>query len=334
MVSSEVSVARFMDVSVPRLNAGMPLSLAVQVLAQATASCVIVVNEEAPVGILTEADCVRLFAEGLAGRGFDSVCLREVMSERPFTVQRQHPIEQALSVARNAGVRHLPVTDDRGHCVGVLERDMVLQSLMDEGSGTASGRGAVEEKLQALIDANNQLQEASLEDPLTGAGNRRAMTVDLKYADRLKGRYGNDYSVLLLDVDFFKKYNDHYGHAAGDEVLRQVAKALQGAIRDCDRLFRYGGEEFLVLLPETGCEGALVPAERLVEGVAGLGIPHEKSDHRVVTISCGVATSGDANEGWERVVERADQGLYRAKEQGRNGFVALSADEGKVVTAA
>lgn len=317
---NSLTVAQVMEVDVPRLDVDTTVEDAVRALAAAPCSCVVMISEAAPVGVLSEADCVTLLCDVFDGRALAGVRLGEVVSTRSFSIQQNDSVERAMELGRSADLRYLPVTDARGRCIGVLSRDGLRDRLAvasDKSRGLASQE--VARQLRMLIDANNQLQEASLEDPLTGAGNRRAMTVDLKYADRLKHRYGNDYSVLLVDVDFFKKYNDLYGHAAGDEALRRVAEELRSTIRDCDRVFRYGGEEFLILLPETALDGAIVLARRLVGRVAELALPHESSEHRVVTISCGVAEAhDDRDENWERVVERADRGLYQAKKQGRN----------------
>ena len=150
----------------------------------------------------------------------------------------------------------------------------------------------------------------------------RAMEVDLKYTHEDALRYQRPYSIALLDVDCFKLYNDHYGHAAGDRALQQVASYLRSMSRNADRLYRYGGEELLLLLPETRLAGAEVLARRLVEGLAECNIPHCKSPFEVVTISGGIGCEelerGAADKTWQEVAARADQALYRAKGNGRN----------------
>jgi diguanylate cyclase (GGDEF)-like protein len=161
-------------------------------------------------------------------------------------------------------------------------------------------------------------------DGLTGVPNRRRFDEQLDEEWALSTRYRTPLSLILIDIDFFKSYNDTYGHLMGDDCLSKVAKTLlQGVGRPPDLLARYGGEEFVCLLPNTGAEGAKTIGGRLRDAVATLGIPHERStaeDH--VTISLGAATrvaSGD-----ERVsvlVNQADGNLYRAKEQGRNRLV-------------
>ena len=127
-------------------------------------------------------------------------------------------------------------------------------------------------------------------------------------------------SVVMLDVDYFKKFNDRYGHQAGDECLRAVAKVIAGAIpRASDLAARYGGEEFVLILSETGTDGARAVANRIRDLVSGLGIQNEDSPHGYLTLSCGISTVVPTDEmPVEKLVKSADNALYLAKSQGRN----------------
>jgi diguanylate cyclase (GGDEF)-like protein len=166
-----------------------------------------------------------------------------------------------------------------------------------------------------------RLQHLSQHDSLTGLLNRRAIENSLdKEAQRLQ-RFGEIYSVMLVDIDHFKRINDNLGHAAGDEVLRAVAALLKEHAREVDRVARYGGEEFCVLLPHTDAEGALQAAERLRSAVHRTDIPWQ--DERIcVTISTGLATAQDPDEPLHALLKRADDALYRAKTEGRNRVVS------------
>jgi diguanylate cyclase (GGDEF)-like protein len=169
-----------------------------------------------------------------------------------------------------------------------------------------------------LAEMAARFEALSLEDPLLGIGNRRAMETALDRIVDLAMRYERSFSALLLDVDHFKAFNDLYGHGQGDRALVDVATTLRTHQRKSDASYRYGGEEFLVLLPETENEGAYCVAERLRVAVEQIGRPHRESERGVVTVSCGVATFRSGDESWRVLVDRADAALYRAKENGRN----------------
>ncbi len=163
---------------------------------------------------------------------------------------------------------------------------------------------------------HRRLHEDARHDTLTGLGNRLRLAEDLEALCGRVERYGHSYCVALFDIDDFKGYNDAAGHLAGDAALRAVAGALQQQIRTGDAVYRYGGEEFLVLLPEQSLESAGRAAERLHAAVAELRLPHPSGG--VVTVSAGVAGLGEHTTRPDHVFELADQALYRAKENGRN----------------
>jgi diguanylate cyclase (GGDEF)-like protein len=158
---------------------------------------------------------------------------------------------------------------------------------------------------------------AARTDPLTGIANRLRLDEDLVALRARWRRYGHRYSAALCDIDRFKLYNDTQGHLAGDEALRMVAAAIKSTLREGDGFYRYGGEEFLVLLPEQDAREAAAAMDRVRTAVAALGVRHEANPPwEVVTISVGVAELGSAStEAWLRA---ADDALYRAKARGRN----------------
>jgi len=169
-----------------------------------------------------------------------------------------------------------------------------------------------------------RLEHLSHHDALTGLLNRRAIEYLLDREDQRLQRFGDPYSVLLIDIDHFKRINDRLGHAAGDAVLCAVARTLQIKAREVDRVARYGGEEFCVLLPHTLHEGALQAAERLREAVAQTSIPW--NDELIsVSISTGLACAAEAGESLQSLLTRADEALYQAKGEGRNRVVASTA---------
>ena len=160
-----------------------------------------------------------------------------------------------------------------------------------------------------------QAQALATTDMLTGLLNRRAMTDQLESELARASRSGNPVCVALLDIDHFKKVNDHYGHRMGDEVLRALASLAQGDLRQVDQLCRWGGEEFLLMMPHVDASQAWVALERLRNRIAAH--PMGDSGNLTVTLSAGVAEfcPGEPLERW---IERADQALYRAKQEGRN----------------
>ncbi len=178
----------------------------------------------------------------------------------------------------------------------------------------------LEEQKSQLEEANRQLEELALHDSLTSLGNRRAFEHRLGQEMNQAKRYGTPLSVLLLDVDSFKAYNDSFGHPAGDEILRRLSQILRGQGRDTDFFARYGGEEFIVILPLTDAAGAMVLAERLRTTVEQASWPE-----RSVTVSLGAATLLPTMPDGDALVAAADRALYAAKTAGRNCvFHALS----------
>ena len=183
-------------------------------------------------------------------------------------------------------------------------------------------RKQAEEKLTEL---NEALKQMALIDGLTQIANRRHFDATIAQEWKRLARDKQPMSLLLADIDFFKKYNDHYGHQAGDDCLRQVGKALADtALRPADLVARYGGEEFVILLPNCTLEGALRVGERILDTIRQLGIEHSASSvSPTVTISLGAATLiPDAQTPLKELIEQADQALYQSKKTGRNRVTA------------
>lgn len=182
----------------------------------------------------------------------------------------------------------------------------------------------VSSRTQALEAANERLAKLSITDELTGAYNRRQFNKDLAAAVALHARHHTPLALCLLDVDHFKLYNDRYGHLGGDECLRQVSRALAQVCNGASAMLaRWGGEEFVVALPDAHEHALAGFAQRLCESVQQLAMPHDRSPTAgCVTISVGGACSSQcaAASPWSEVLELADQALYRAKQDGRNRF--------------
>ncbi len=167
------------------------------------------------------------------------------------------------------------------------------------------------------VSYHDKLYQQATRDPLTGLSNRNYFRNELRKFISLSLRYSRALSVIMLDIDFFKKINDTYGHDVGDNVLKGVAEVLMRHVRTHDVAARFGGEEFVMLLPETNLGGAVVVAERVRVAVENYNFEPAGCRHNV-TISMGVAEYlGDVLDG-EDIIKRADEALYRAKTSGRN----------------
>jgi diguanylate cyclase (GGDEF)-like protein len=186
-------------------------------------------------------------------------------------------------------------------------------------------RTKVIEVSRDLAAANRELEKLSRQDGLTGIANRRYFDSYLQTEMRRAARDHLPLSLILSDVDNFKAFNDCYGHQAGDDCLRQVATALSSAgRRPADLPARYGGEEFAMILPGTVVDGAVDVAQSVSRVIAGLAMPHARSEPGRITLSQGVVSLvPDQETSPEDIIERADQALYQAKQQGRNRFVVF-----------
>ena len=176
------------------------------------------------------------------------------------------------------------------------------------------------EQAQALEQSNQKLFEMARTDPLTGLGNRLEMQETLAKLQARAERYNHSYALAMCDLDRFKGYNDTRGHVAGDEVLRRVAEILEQTTRDTDSVYRYGGEELLIVLTEQTLASAELAGERLRRAVASAGMSHPaNAPFGIVTISVGIAAYDQtAGHSFDNVIAEADAALYEAKNSGRN----------------
>ncbi|MGC8813451.1 GGDEF domain-containing protein [Dictyoglomus sp.] len=167
-----------------------------------------------------------------------------------------------------------------------------------------------------LSNLNRKLEELSIKDDLTGLYNRRKMDQELEKCLYIWERYNRPFSIIIIDIDDFKKINDTYGHLIGDMVLEKISKIIRENIRKSDIASRWGGEEFLILLPETNLQNATLVAEAFRRKIeeANFGIDEK------ITVSVGVANI-ENNESIDSLIQRADKNLYKAKEYGKNKVV-------------
>jgi diguanylate cyclase (GGDEF)-like protein len=250
----------------------------------------------------------------MPGMDGEELCRRIRHSDRPYAYfilfsarEGQRHVVRGMRAGADDYLSKPLKTDELESCLIAAERVTKLHRELS----------TQQDQLQEL---NQKLFEQSRHDELTGVGNRLRMEEDLAAMEENVARNRRGYAIALCDVDHFKGYNDAHGHPAGDQVLRAVARALRQSCRKGDGLYRYGGEELLVLMPEQDGEPAATAADRLRKAVADLGIDQPTEDPApVVTISVGVAVrDAGSGEGLGDVLLRADAALYEAKRNGRN----------------
>lgn len=200
-----------------------------------------------------------------------------------------------------------------------LNRDELRARLVAAERVTALHR-QLEAQRRELQTLNRELHQQARQDTLTGLGNRLRLREDLEALEARVKRYGHSYCAILCDVDAFKLYNDHYGHLKGDDVLKKIGAVISRVRRTGDSAYRYGGEEFLIILPEQSLPSAVIVAERLRRSIEDLAIPHEaRGPGGVVTVSAGLAELSSAEDNAvATLLKQADAALYKAKRTGKN----------------
>jgi two-component system cell cycle response regulator len=272
--------------------------------------------------------------------------MRDVLAPLGCDVAEAGTREETLDRARSEGADVLLLHRDLGCAVADVARDpdlfRIALVLVGEPPGVEAALHALEqgatdvlredataaelaarvraahraqEMQEQLLSREHELEQLAYRDELTGLPNRRFAVRQLHAEISRARRHGQDLAVVILDADRFKSLNDRHGHLAGDEVLRGLGERLGGRVREEDVVARFGGEEFVVILPDTGAEGAAAVAEDLRAAVAAEPFPVGRIALRL-TVSAGyTAWEG---EDLERLVARADRGLYMAKEAGRD----------------
>jgi diguanylate cyclase (GGDEF)-like protein len=182
--------------------------------------------------------------------------------------------------------------------------------------------GEVAQRTSELISANRLLADSARMDPLTGVLNRRGLSEMAEVEIQRFSRSGQTFSVALADLDNFKKFNDQHGHACGDYVLQKTADLLRDGVRNIDKVCRWGGEEFMLVLPETDADGAVLLVEKLRASLEAARFEYQEN-YLGITLTCGIAVFR-SDETLESCIARADRALYQGKEQGRNRVIVDS----------
>lgn len=244
---------------------------------------------------------------------------------------RRHREPEGLPILQQvAGGRWLRIHEQRTRSGGLAGVRTDVTDLMQARKAAEAARAEAQTAIAALQQANAALEKLSITDALTGIANRRRFDQRLREELERVRRYDAPLCVLLIDIDYFKRYNDHHGHLQGDRALQAVAQALaEQARRPGELAARYGGEEFAILLPHADARGGMAVAERCQATMAALALPHGHSPAAPhVTLSIGVAQwSGAGAEDASALLRRADEALYAAKAAGRaRSMLADSSD--------
>ena len=274
------------------------ITKAVNLMRNNRISCVIVVNSNSPTGIITERDIVKMVADK---ESFEKPVL-EKMSRPLITATTKTLLNKALNIMRTNHIRRLPVIEN-GALAGLVTKTDLL---------VASRRTMMD-----IRQEHQKMKNLAMEDKLTGLYNRRYFHSVMKKELNRARRYGALLSLILIDIDYFKKINDTFGHSVGDAVLKRLSKIFKDSARKVDIVFRYGGDEFAIVCPISGSRSARIFAERLRKTI-------EKKQRRyngtklAVTISVGICKYTSVYSSIEKIVEGADKALYLAKQNGRN----------------
>lgn len=261
--------------------------------------CLIVINRQKPVGIITERSFVSLFRKGTVDP--DKIKASDFMASPLVTIPPDIDFSEAVAVFNERGIKRLPVVAG-SRIIGLLTHKNMI-----EYSNLA---------LSNLAAENKKLQKDAAVDALTGVYNKKTILRHIRGEYKRIKRYGGRTSILFIDIDHFKKINDTYSHLAGDGVLKELGKLLNDGCREIDVIGRFGGEEFIVITPNRKKYHAVRFAERLRKIIEKHRF-HYKDTVIRFTVSIGIASLFEGRE-YKVALERADKALYYAKNAGRN----------------
>jgi diguanylate cyclase (GGDEF)-like protein len=276
----------------------------------------------------------------LASRGLEALRMHRAKAADVFVVDWELDDDEGLELWRRLRAR------ERGRytyvlCTSELAAKLDAVEVVRAGADAFLPKPVDAEELEARLVAAERVVRAYREladrnvdlrhetraffvsarvDPLTGIANRLRLEEDVRTLQGQMSRYGRDASIAMCDVDSFKKYNDHHGHLRGDDALRRIASSIRTSLRTADDVYRYGGEEFLVVLREQGLDAASAAMDRVRLGVQRLGIP-QAPDAPLPVLTISVGTARIERHGTQTVreaIDRADRALYRAKAEGGN----------------
>lgn len=261
--------------------------------------CLIVVEGEKPIGIITERSFVHLVEKGSFDP--DKIKASDFMSSPLITISPDANFSEAMEVFNKKGIKRIPVVK-KGRIIGLL----TLKNMI-EFSNLAFAN---------LNEKHNKLKNESSVDVLTGVLNKTAVTESIKKEYERIQRYGGRSSILFIDIDHFKLVNDTYSHIAGDAVLKELGSLLTKECRQIDIIGRFGGEEFVIIAPNRKKYHAIIFGDRLRKAIESHSFLYNNTVIRI-TVSIGIASLFEGRD-HTFALERADKALYHAKKMGRN----------------
>ncbi len=279
--------------------------------------CIIVLENDLPIGILTSKDLLRLISESESNLGSVS----DVMSSPIETMNMKDSISDALEFIKARHYKRIVAVDDKGHVAGIVtQQDLIARTYLKWSQLVNEHFQEFEELTKILQQRNRDLTTWATQDALTGLHNRHMFSELFDKELATMKRYKTRVSVIMMDLDYFKRVNDTYGHNIGDYVLKTVAMMVKNSVREADLLARWGGEEFVLLFPNSGCDEAYIAAEKIRKVLEVFSFDEVGQ----ITCSLGI-TEVQSADTLENAIERADAALYRAKESGRNQTITCEA---------
>lgn len=299
---------------------------------------VVVDAQQKPIGIFTERDA--LYKIAAKNKNLDAIRVKEVMTHPVRTAHTTETYNRVYTMMYAYNIRHLPVIDKKGSLAGIVSiRDLMRfntrvmeKNILDLKKERETLRSLLEknidERAQYLYSENERLKELITIDSLTGLFNHKYFRGVLEREVLKSKRYFRPLTLLFIDIDHFKHYNDINGHEEGNKVLMQLAEILKNTSRKMDNAFRleamdivarYGGEEFVILMPETRYNGGMARGKRLLTDVRNFYFFNEEAQPSgKLTISIGVASFPGQAKNSDDLINMADEALYKAKNKGRD----------------
>jgi len=284
----------------------------------APTDCVIIQNGVSPEGIITSKDILKFIDDDKC----HTITAAEVMSSPLETMRATASINDALNFFKSHAYKRIVVVNEQGTIMGIVtQQDLISRTYLKWSQLVNEHFHQFEELTQILQKKNQHLSMLATKDNLTSINNRHMFAELFAKECATAKRYGDDVSLLMLDLDYFKKVNDTFGHNIGDFVLKTFTSIVTDIIRDADSFARWGGEEFVVLMRHTSCEQAFGVAEKIRTAVQA----HDFGQAGHITCSIGITTV-QSDDTLIQAIERADKALYTAKGQGRNQTIACTKD--------